>query len=130
MKYKEVTLNGKVIGAYNSRSKNSSVVMCTWDPVLSLTYNASQVQEERPARVNYFAKHTVCVEEKRFTHLLFSAAWFKHHPKQLSCGSPISVWQCDIFDLSPVSKSRTVSLVDVLDNTYGQALFVIPCIDF
>lgn len=146
MKYKEVTFNGKLIGSHKSRSNNSSLVMCVWEPLLSSTYNVltthsqpvAHAQEERPARINFLAKHTIHIHHESFTHVLFSASWFKRHPKRLSFGSPISVWECDIFDLSFISslipiqfiKSRTVSLVDSLDDTSGHVLFVVPCIDF
>ena len=69
---------------------------------------------------------------------MFSALWFKRHLMADTYGSPISIWECDIFDLPDVSsivpiqfiRSRTVSLIDKLDDTYGTVLFVSPCIDF
>lgn len=142
IKYREVTLNGKTIGSFHSRSKNSSIVMCSWKPFLASSYEHTQIveqeSEQRPARIDYFMKHTVRIESKTFTHVLFSASWFKSHPKRNSFGPPISVWECDIFDLSLLSSiipiqfisSRTVSLVDTLDDSFGKAIFVIPCIDF
>lgn len=127
-----MTLNGKVLGSHNSRSKNSSVVMCVWNPLLSSAGN----DQERPVRIDFFAKHSVNIEQKSLTHLLFSGSWFKHHPNQLSLGPPITVWEYDLFDSSVISnlipvqfiKSRTISIVDTLSTT-GHALFLIPCID-
>ena len=72
-----------------------------------------------------------------YSHILFSAMWFKQHPMADSYGSPISIWECDIFDIPEVSyiipiqfiRCRTVSLVDKLNDTYGTVLFVSPCVD-
>lgn len=93
---------------------------------------------DRPARINYFVKHTVIINNKPLGHLLFSAIWFKKHQQNNVFGKPISVWECDLFDIPSVSsiipvhfiKCRTVSLTDVLDSNYGNALFVTPCVDF
>lgn len=133
LKYKSISMYGKQIGTHHSRSSNSSIVMCFWHP--TFTSLASTPSQERPARINYFAKHTVTIHEKTLTHLMFSASWFKCHPQQNALGKPVSVWECDLFDLPnlvPVQfiRKRTVSLVDHLDNMSGNALYVIPCIDF
>lgn len=135
IKYK---INGKQLGAHNSRSCRSSIVMCNWEPILSATHPNESTHEDRPARINFFAQHRVLIQNKYYTHLLFSASFFKHHSKKMSCGSPITVWEHDIFDISGISslvpvqfiKCRTVTLVDHLDDSSGCALFVIPIVDF
>lgn len=134
MKYRDLTLNGKVLGSCNSRSKNSSVVMCN---ASLFSHNPARTKAlSRPIRINFFAKHKVCIDQKLLTHVLVSASWFKVHSKQLSFSSPVTVWECDLFDevcsFIPAQciKSRTVSLVDSFDEASGQALFVIPIIDY
>ena len=142
VKYREVTLNGKLIGTRNSRSKNSSIVMSAWVVPLLLkeknTTSPAPSLKERPVCIEFFIKHTVHIQQKSLAHILFSASWFKEHSRQTSFGSPITVWESDIFESSIVSslipiqfiKSRTVSLIDTLDDSLGQAMFVIPIIDF
>ena len=111
--------------------------MTQWHQSFSSDSNSME-SEERPAKVNYFIKHTITISNHSATVLLFSASWFKHHQKNNHFGRPMSVWECDLFDdpevshLIPVQfiRRRTVSLVDVFDDTLGSALFVIPCIDF
>lgn len=138
-KYKTISLNGKQVGSYNSRCRSSSTMMCLWHPLFSQHVVASpQSSEQRPAKINYFAKHTVIINGEYHTHLLFSASWFKRHYKVDAFGSPISLWECDLFDLPEVSsiipvqfiRCRTVSLVDKLDDTHGNVLFIVPCIGF
>ncbi len=134
IKYRSISMYGKQVGSHNSRSRNSSVVMCQCDsffPASSIT------GPDRPARINYFAKHSVLVHEKLRTHLLFSASFFKIHPRRTDLGQPLSIWECDIFESSGISllpvqfiKCRTVSLVDFLNDSYGNVLFVVPCVNF
>lgn len=57
IKYKSITLNSKLIGAYKSRSSHSSIVMCNWHPLFTGNINS----EDRPTHINYFAKHTVII---------------------------------------------------------------------
>ena len=129
-KYKDVTLYGRQLGSKQSRSSSSSIVMANWNLTLS-------DESVRPARINYFAEHSVCINDTWMTHLLFSASWFKTHSKQQQYGKPISLWECDIFEIPgrysilPVQaiKCRTISLEDKLES--GESvLFVCPCIDF
>lgn len=132
-KYKEITLYQRQLGCHRSRSSSSSLVMASWN----LTLNGDDEEAVRPARINYFAEHSVCIDNTWVTHLLFSASWFKTHPKQQDYGKPISLWECDIFEIPgqysilPVQaiKCRTVSLEDKLES--GETvLFICPCIDF
>ena len=55
--------------------------------------------------------------------------WFAKNPHQSVCGKPVTVWEHDTFETStflPGSfiKCRTVSLVDKLNDDYGNVLFV------
>ena len=120
---------GRQLGSYQSRSSSSSTVMATW--------NLRNEEAVRPARINYFAEHSINVNNTWATHLLFSASWFKTHPKQQHYGKPISLWECDIFEIPgqysilPVQaiKRRVLSLEDKLES--GETvLFICPCIDF
>ena len=90
-KYKEITLYGKQLGGYRSRSSSSSTVMAAW--------NLRNKEAVRPARINYFAEHSVNVNNTSVTHVVFSVSWFKTHPKQQHNGKPISLWECDIFEI-------------------------------
>ena len=132
VKYRNIFMYGKQVGSHNSRSRNSSVVMCHYDSLLP-----KSSKSDRPARINYFAKHTVLIGDKSITHLLFSASFFKIHPQQTELGQPLSIWECDIFESPEISilpvhfiKCRTVSLVDVFGDSYGNVLLVIPCVNF
>ena len=133
IKYKSILMYGKQIGTYRSRSSSSSTIMCQWDSFL-LETSSSVV--ERPVRVNYFAKHSVSICGKVVTLLLLSASWFKIHEKINELGPPITIWECDIFENPDISiipvhyiKSRTVTLIDESES-YGHALYVVPCVDF
>ena len=125
--FQQVTVNGKVLGAHKSRSSSSSTVM--------VVTNSSS--EERPARINYFAKHTASINNVQHTFLLFRASWYKPHRDKVAFGKPITIWENDIFEIPskysvvPVQfiKSRTVSLVDKLSNGEN-VLLVCPCVDF
>lgn len=81
IKYREITLNSKPLGAINSRSKHSSVVMCNWNLTPSPESLATSL--ERPVRIEYFVKHTILLGEENKTHLLFSASWFNPFPGKL-----------------------------------------------
>ena len=61
-KYKEITLYGRQLGSYRSRSSSSSTVMASW--------NIGNEETIRPARMNYFAEHSVCINSKWVTPLL------------------------------------------------------------
>ena len=50
-KYKEITLYGKQLGSYRSRSSSSSTVMAAW--------NLTNEEAVHPARINYFAEHSL-----------------------------------------------------------------------
>lgn len=142
IKYKMISLNSKTVGSHNSRCRSSSILMCLWHPVFCdwdyVPPAPCECVNQRPARINYFAKHTVSVQGVCYSHLLFSALWFKRHSMADAYGSPVSIWECDIFDLPAVSyiipiqfvRCRTISLIDKLDDTYGTVLFISPCIDF
>ena len=138
-KYVFATLNGKVLGRYKSRSKSSSIVIASWNPQM-FCHNYPEEYDscfERPVRIEFFAQHTVTLQTKAHTHLLFSALWFKPHPKKDFYGKPLTVWEPDIYELSGVNslipvqfiRKRTASLVDRIDCS-GSVLFVCPLIHF
>lgn len=127
IKYQQITLYGKQIGACKSRSKTSSLVMAI----------RNLGTDERPATVKYFARHTVTIQSVQYTFLLFHCWWYKPHREKNSFGKPVTVWESDIFEFDdrysiiPVQaiKCRTVSLIDKISS--GETvLFVCPCIDF
>ena len=66
MKYRMVSLNSKAIGSHNSRCRSSSILMCLWHPIFSdYSYIPPAPYDcvfKQPARVNYFAKHTVIID--------------------------------------------------------------------
>ncbi len=73
---------------------------------------------------------------KSYSLLLFQELWKSLFQNVLGflkdvCGKPVTVWECDLFDLSSFLlvqniKCRTVSLVDKLDDVYGNVLFISP----
>ena len=134
-KFKDLTLNGKRLGSWQSRSSNSSILTASWYPSF---FGCDGSRDTRPVRVNYFAKHVVTIQATPITHLLFSPSWFKAHPERMHYGKPISIWQCDIFEegactsLLPIQliEARTVSLIDKLSiGVNDTVLIVCPCLD-
>ena len=123
-KFQSITINDRILGSYRSRSSSSSTVMAHPDCTTS---------EQRPVRINFFARHTAIMDGCRKTFLLFSASWFKPHRDKDILGKPVTVWECDIFEISGVDcfcfspvqliTKRTVSLVDDI-HTNESALFV------
>ena len=135
MQYKEISLNSKQLGAFNSRSKHSSVVMCNWNIDSSAETFVSD--HDRPVQIRHFLKHTVSIGQNSapHDHLLFKTLWFKTHPECNFYGKPLTIWEHELFDASliiPVQfiRSRTITLIDAVDEFSGNALFVVPCVDF
>ena len=132
-KYKNVSVYNKQIGSFHSRSKNTSTVMISWNKDL---FCGGMVNEDRPARVNYFAEHNITVNGNNISHILVSVSWFKHRPDRYYFGQPVTVWECDIFELFgchstiPIQliKGRTVSCVYKLNEE--SVLVIVPCVDF
>ena len=89
-------MHSKHIGSYHSRSINAATVMVSWSKDL---FCSSMASEDRPARINHFAEHNVIVNGKLFSHILFSASWFKHYPDRNYFSQPVTVWECDIFEV-------------------------------
>ena len=139
-KYGSVHICGKILGGYTTRSHTSSIVMISWDAKYFGTSPGlpNSASEDRPARINYFAKHSVTVQSNLKTHLLVSASWFAHHPRKGACAKPITVWEPDVFVPSGVHSvirvqficRRTVSLLDKLQPELPTVLLVIPCANF
>lgn len=143
LKYKSIVMRGKHLGSARTMSSVSSIVMASWTPCLftigssSRQLTAACQHEDRPTRINYFAKHSVLVDGTQKTHLLFSASWFKRHPNKNSLGKPVTLWEYDLFEAGNCSvipvrliRSRTVTLVESIDTYGGSVMLVCPCIDF
>ena len=118
-KYSTVMKGGKAFGNFKSRSKSSSIIL------------AELNGESRPARINYFARVSTLIDGAPDIHILVCLSWYKNHAQKLACGKPVTVWEHDLFELCnfiPIEhiKSRTVSLVDKLDDLSGNVLFVSP----
>ena len=132
-KHKNLSVHNKHIGSFHSRSKNTSIVMISWNKDL---FCSGMVNEDRPARVNYFAEHNIAINGNIISHVLVSVSWFKHRPDRYYFGQPVTVWECDIFELFgchstiPIQliKGRTVSCLYKLNEE--SVLVVIPCVDF
>ena len=117
IKYKYLEINGKRIGAYQSRSSSSSLVITT----------KKVGSEERPARVHFFIKHSPTIQSVQYTFLLFYCSWHKPHRDKDIFGKPVTMtlWEVDVFDtddcysIIPIQniKCRTVSLVDKISST-------------
>ena len=118
-KYSTININGKVYGSCTSRAKNSSIV------IVEIS------NETRPAKIHFFAKIAASLDSLPKSHVLVNASCFKHHPDKDKCGKPVTIWESDFFESSQflllsAIKSRTVSLVDKLNDAYGNVLFVSP----
>ena len=121
-KYMTLTINGQLFCSYKSRSKSSSIIL------------AKLNEEIRPARINFFARHNAIIDGTSITHVLVSLSWFQRHRNNHCLGKPVTVWEydlfCDpgIFSFLPVQFiiSKTVSLIDKLDEHSGKVLFVSP----
>jgi len=114
-------IRGKVYGSYKCRSKNSSIAVVELNG------------EVRPARINFFARVSALIDDTPVVHLLVCLSWFMHHVQKDVCGKPVTIWEHNIFEhelcnFLPVQhiKCRTVTLVDKLDDTFGNVLFVSP----
>lgn len=71
------------------------------------------------------------VDGTTHSHILACLSWFRHHTQKDICGKPVTVWECDLFDVTNFLivqhiKCRTVSLIDKLDDVYGNVLFISP----
>ena len=118
-KYHTLQLRGKVYGSYQSRSKNTSIIL------------AELCGETQPARINFFANVSLTVDGIHSQAILASLNWYKSHPQRHICGKPVTLWEHDLFDecnFLPVDKimCRTISLIDKLNDTIGNVLFVSP----
>ena len=118
-KYSTIKMKGIVYGSAQSRAKNTSIVF------------AELETETRPARIEYFAKVSVTIDGTSKTVVMVCMKWYKNHCDRDACGKPVTIWECDIFDLCTLSpldiiKCRTVSLVDKLNDSTGNVLFVSP----
>ena len=133
-KYYSLSIYGKQLGSYRSRSSHSSVVMVKWSNFL-FNPNTPIADELRPARINYFASFYIKVNNENQANVIVSVSWFQQHPLKNSYGKPLTVWENDIFEtnicsLIPIQfiNGRTVSLVDIVG--LSNALILCPCVDF
>ena len=129
-KYKTVKIRNVSIGSHKSRSHSSSIVIAQW----KVSFFGPTCTELRPMRINYFAKHSVVIDDKAHMFFLASVKWYRHHSKESVCGKPVTIWENELFDLEnfiPVQlfRFRTVSLIDKLSDSDGHVLFVTPLLD-
>ena len=142
-KYTNCHICSKVVGAVRSRSSASSHVMVCWDskyfgPSPGHSTSDDQDQEVRPAQINYFAKYTITLKGELYTYLLVSLSWFKHHPLKNEYGKPVTVWECDLFEMPGIHsiipiqfiQCRIVTLIDKISEHDPSVLFVVPCVNF
>ena len=140
-KYSNCHLVSSILGGYRSRSSASCIVMAIWDSAYFRApheHTSTSVKEHRPARINFFIKHTISIRGKFATHLLVCLSWYKHHPLQNHYGKPLSVWECDLFEVPGIYSyvpvhfiiSRTASLVDKINEYDPSVLFIVPFVDF
>ena len=67
-----------------------------------------------------------------YSHAILAfLSWFKTHQQKHECGKPVTIWEYDLFDecnFIPADQiiCRSVSLVDKLNDTIGNVLFVSP----
>ena len=118
-KYSTINIKGKTYRSFISRSKNASIVFICIN------------EETRPAKIHFFAKIAVVVNNVSHFHILAYLSCFKHHPEKEYCGKPVTIWDCDLFEPSqfvPIQsiKCRTVSLIDRFNDVYGNVLYVSP----
>jgi len=113
------------------------MVMATWDQnLLWICCGEGDSCVTRAARINYFSKHSACINGVNTTHLLANLSWFLYHPSHTSLGKPLTIWYNNLFEpcglhtLLPVHfiKCRAVSIIDKLDQQ--DVNIVVPCIDF
>lgn len=118
-KYSTININGKIYGGSTSRAKTSSIVIV-------------QINDElRPAKIHFFATVSALIGSESKNHALVYLSCYKHHPDKDICGKPVTVWESEFFEPSQfvqlgAIKSRTVSLIDKLNDAYGNVLFVSP----
>ena len=132
LRYSTMKVTYKRLGSSSNISSNASIVLVLWatDPSFSDV-------EKRPAQINYFVKHAIEIDNVQYSLISVCVSWFKEHLHNSHYGNPVTVWEPDVFettfsyDLLPVNfiACRTVSLIDEIDDL-GNALFVVPCINF
>ena len=127
----------KQLGSHKSRSSSSSIVIASWNQQIFQSISTPVPEcEDRPARINYFVKHSIKVCGNVHTHVVFHASWFQFNSQMNRYGKPITIWEHNIFEIQgcysiiPVQfiKYRTVSIVDKVDNV--PVLLACPCINF
>ena len=139
VQYTTLKINNKQFGSYSSISSNTSIVLALWTPSMFTSESSTGTSEveKRPVRINFFARHSVIVNDVHHTFISVCVSWFKPHLHKNLYGKPITVWEPDTFEndfcyrIIPIQfiVCRTASLLDEIDGL-GHALFVCPCIDF
>ena len=83
-----------------------------------------------PAQINYFGKLSFGVNEESHSCVVVSVNWFVNHPDKDVCGKSTTVWdnlfQCTGYIYPECIKSKTITLVDKLNDSTGNVLFVSP----
>ena len=98
-KYRTIKLDQTLIGSHKSQSSNSSLVLAFWSQELFGSPSSGADNEERPVRINYLANPSISVQSTQHNVSLFSASLFKTHPSKHTYGKPVTVWQCDLFEV-------------------------------
>lgn len=101
-----------------SRGKGSSIVLAELNALIC------------PAQINYFGKLSFGVNEESHSCVVVSVSWFVNHLDKDVCGKPTTVWknlfQCTGYINPERIKSKTITLVDKLNDSTGNVLFVSP----
>ena len=94
-KYSHLSMYGKQLGSFRTRTASSSVVMAEWNTDLfghcSLADETSTDVVNRAARINYFCQHTNTINGQNKTYILVNLSWFLYHPKYADFGKPITI---------------------------------------
>lgn len=91
---------GEIYDSRSSPAPRASHIISSWFFENSIVCD---VNEFRPAVINYFMKH--CIEVKHSngdliseTYLLASVSWFKPHGKRNNLHSPLEIWCKSVFE--------------------------------
>ena len=126
-KLKCASIFGKQLGSWRSRMASSSLVFIT---LKEFNNDAIKI-----ARINYFCKHSVSINQVHKVILLLNLCWLKEHPKSSIFGEPTTIWYTDLFEsinyiFLPIQfvHCRAISLVEKLDGE--TVLYALPLVDF
>jgi hypothetical protein len=84
----------------DTRSKRSSYILAKW------CGSNAQIDDSylRPAKVLYYFKHSLTIQNSLQPHLFAAVEWFKPHASRNILGNPLEEWCHDLFEpLGPAS---------------------------